>query len=67
VAGEIAIDDGEKRWSFTPRDPWAVDNYTLIALTLLEDPSGNRLGRAFEAMQPVADQREAIEIPFTVK
>ena len=67
VPGEIAIDDGEKRWSFTPRDPWATDNYTLIALTLLEDPAGNRLGRAFEVMQPSSVERDAIEIPFLVK
>ena len=67
VPGEISVEDGEKRWLFTPRDPWRADNYTLLVLSMLEDPAGNRLGRAFEVMQPPTDQRDAIEIPFTVK
>jgi hypothetical protein len=67
VPGEIAIDDGEKRWTFTPRDPWATDSYTLIALTLLEDPAGNRLGRAFEVMEPSTDERDFIELSFLIK
>jgi hypothetical protein len=67
VAGEIAVQDAETRWMFTPAEPWTAGDYTLVALTLLEDPAGNRLGRAFEVMRPVTDEREAIEIPFTVK
>jgi hypothetical protein len=67
VPGEIAIDGGEKRWSFTPRDPWATDNYTLVALTLLEDPAGNRLGRAFEVMRPPTDSQPSVEVFFTIK
>lgn len=67
VAGEIAIDAAETRWTFTPRDPWTAGGYSLIALTLLEDPAGNRLGRAFEVMQPVRTARDSIEIPFIVK
>ena len=67
VPGDVAVDAGETRWTFTPRDPWATDNYGLVALTLLEDPAGNRLGRAFEVMQPMRDERDSIEVPFTVQ
>jgi hypothetical protein len=67
VAGDIRVSDGETRWHFTPHQPWAPGDYTLFALTILEDPAGNRLGRAFEVMEPSDDERELIEIPFTVK
>ena len=66
VPGEIAIGEAETRWTFTPRDPWSTGDYALLALTLLEDPAGNRLGRAFEVMRPV-EERPSIEIPFAVK
>jgi hypothetical protein len=66
IAGEATIDANETRWSFTPRDPWISDNYMLVALTLLEDPAGNRIGRAFEVMRPV-NERERVERMFTIK
>ena len=48
VAGESAIEAGETRWLFTPRDPWTAGDYDLVALAFLEDLAGNRIGRAFE-------------------
>jgi hypothetical protein len=48
VEGEIAIESDETRWLFTPRAPWAVGDYNLVALAFLEDLAGNRIGRAFE-------------------
>jgi hypothetical protein len=67
LPGEIAIEDGERKWTFTPRDPWTAGDYSLLALTLLEDPAGNRLGRAFEVMAPQTDSRPSVEVPFAVK
>jgi hypothetical protein len=46
--GEVAIEDAETRWQFTPRNPWAAGDYDLVALAFLEDLAGNRIGRAFE-------------------
>jgi len=46
--GEVAIEGGETRWLFTPREPWARGDYQLVALSFLEDLAGNRIGRAFE-------------------
>jgi hypothetical protein len=36
------------RWVFTPTAPWVAGEYNLVALSFLEDPQGNRVGRAFE-------------------
>ncbi len=70
VRGEVSTDADETRWVFTPEAPWQRGAYKLRVLTLLEDPSGNQVGRAFE-MKPgtAADPRpvpESVVIPFTV-
>jgi len=71
VTGEIRVDAAETRWSFVPAEPWARGVHDLVVLTLLEDPSGNKVGRAFEAdaFQPVSPDAtsERISIPFEVK
>ena len=48
VEGEVKIEAGETRWTFTPRDPWQAGEHQLVALSFLEDLAGNRIGRAFE-------------------
>jgi hypothetical protein len=48
VAGDVRIEVGERRWLFTPRDPWRPGTYHLLALSILEDVAGNQIGRAFE-------------------
>jgi hypothetical protein len=71
VDGSIAVEQGETIWKFTPRDPWRAGDYQLAVLTLLEDPSGNRVGRAFEvemfergARMP---QQERVTVPFKIR
>jgi hypothetical protein len=48
VPGVAAVAKGETRWSFTPDTPWRARRYELLALSILEDPAGNQIGRAFE-------------------
>ena len=48
VDGDIVVDQGETRWTFTPRDAWSAGQYQLLALDILEDLAGNQIGRAFE-------------------
>jgi hypothetical protein len=71
VTGDAAIDNGETRWSFTPREAWVTGDYRLIVLTILEDQAGNRIGRAFEIDQfdrvDHSAQPESMTIPFHVK
>jgi hypothetical protein len=73
VNGEPRVADGETSWSFTPVDPWVAGDYQLIALTFLEDPAGNRIGRAFEVDEfertdPArrGGEPESVSVPFKV-
>jgi len=70
VSGAISTEANETRWIFRPDASWRPGPHQLRVLTLLEDPSGNQVGRAFE-MQPgaAADPRprpETVTIPFVV-
>jgi len=38
----------DTRWLFKPLSPWEAGEYEIVALSILEDPAGNRIGRAFE-------------------
>ena len=71
VEGDIAIGAGETSWAFRPRAPWQAGDYRLTVLTLLEDPSGNRVGRAFEIKAfergDRAPEAERANLPFHVK
>lgn len=46
--GAIALENADTRWVFTPSAPWEAGDYRLAAQSILEDPAGNRIGRAFE-------------------
>jgi hypothetical protein len=41
--GRIAIDQGERRWSFTPTSPWTAGSYSVRIASILEDVCGNSL------------------------
>ena len=44
--GEVG--PGELTWRFTPQDAWTAGSFDLIALSILEDPMGNKIGRPFD-------------------
>ena len=46
--GQVAVEAGEERWSFTPARPWTPQTYQVVAQPWLEDTAGNRPGRPFE-------------------
>lgn len=48
VAGTVAIDKNESEFRFTPAQPWKAGSYRIEVGALLEDLSGNRIGRAFD-------------------
>jgi hypothetical protein len=54
VDGAVTIDASDTWWRLTPRDPWQPGRYAVVALEALEDPAGNRVGRAFEV--PIDDR-----------
>ena len=71
VAGDIAVEPGETRWTFTPAEAWRAGSYRLLALDILEDPAGNEIGRAFEVENTRAVDKgpdpKTITLPFSVK
>lgn len=71
IAGDISLDDHEKRWLFTPREPWTSGRYKLNVQTTIEDLAGNNIGKPFEVdLFEKVEKRidsETLTIPFTVK
>ena len=68
--GTIAIDEGERVWRFTPAAPWRAGGHQLTVLPILEDPAGNRVGRAFEIamfQKPAPNAGERVNLPFHVR
>jgi hypothetical protein len=68
--GDVKVEAGETRWSFTPRVPWTSGAYQLTALAMLEDLAGNRIGRAFEVDELTPIEKtvvpEFIRLPVTI-
>jgi hypothetical protein len=48
IGGHIAVDQGERRWSFTPKSPWTSGSYSIRIASGLEDVCGNSLLEAFD-------------------
>jgi hypothetical protein len=71
IAGTIAIERQETRWTFTPREPWKAGNYRLMVSNALEDLAANKMGQLFD-MDAVDSVNESVEprtipIPFSVR
>jgi hypothetical protein len=67
IEGAIAVGTDQTTWTFTPKSPWRPVPHSLIVLTLLEDPSGNKVGQAFEFeifKAPKAPEAERVTLPF---
>ena len=65
VGGTAELVDGEAVWRFVPSRPWRAGRYTLRLHPDLEDPEGNRVGRAFEATT-LADGASSA-LPFSIR
>lgn len=48
VSGKITLTDNERRWKFIPDNPWKPGNYQIRVDPVVEDLSGNSIGRPFE-------------------
>ena len=71
IGGDISVGRNELTWSFTPREFWKAGAHNLVALGMLEDLAGNRIGRAFEVDQfersDKSAEPEKTLIPFHVR
>jgi hypothetical protein len=52
IAGKVAVDQCERRWSSTPASPWVAGVYQICVRSSLEDVCGNSIGGAFD--RPIA-------------
>jgi hypothetical protein len=59
--GAVTVASGETEWRFVPTEPWMRAPHELVVLSSLEDPSGNRIGRAFEVLP--TDPAATAEVP----
>lgn len=71
VDGEISIGPNETEWRFTPAAQWTSGTYDLVVLSILEDPMGNKIGRAFDIdsfkeidKSPAPDR---LTLPFVIR
>jgi hypothetical protein len=69
IDGAISLEASDTRWVFRPAAEWAPGEYQVVALSILEDPAGNRIGRAFEVDMTRTDATAAVDayrLPFRV-
>ena len=48
--GRVAVDECERRWSFTPKSPWIAGVYRVRVGSSLEDVCGNSITGAFDRL-----------------
>jgi hypothetical protein len=48
IEGQVAVDQCERRWSFTPSSSWIAGRYSIRIGSTLEDVCGNSLSGAFD-------------------
>ena len=70
VEGDVEITNWETRWVFSPLESWTAGTYSLVALSILEDLAGNRIGVPFEIdvfeQIDASPEQESYVIPFEI-
>jgi hypothetical protein len=71
LLGEVALEDEEKRWLFTPVSPWRRGAFQLLIQTTIEDLAGNNIGKPFEVDLVETTQRSltnsTVNVSFEVR
>ena len=68
ITGDVTVEPGEAGWRFVPTEPWSTGDFVIAVLPALEDPSGNRIGLAFETSDE--DDRAPgppARVPFSIR
>jgi len=69
VAGRVTTSDGDRRWTFTPSEPWTQAGYEIEIDAELEDLAGNNMKHLFDVMPGDTAARgvndSIVRIPFT--
>jgi hypothetical protein len=70
IDGTVSIENQERRWRFTPAQPWAAGPYGLRVDRGLEDLAGNKIGQPFDidVFERVTQQiaTGTVSLPFDV-
>ena len=67
VAGTVAVGPDEKRWRFTPAEPWQAGAHRVSVSLDLEDVAGNTPARPFDRdllSDLLLPRTEPLQIPF---
>jgi hypothetical protein len=71
LEGTVTLAGGDSEWRFAPARAWRRGPYELIVLSTLEDPAGNRIGRAADLATSNPEDEpapaQALRLPFVVK
>ncbi len=71
ISGEPTLADEERRWSFTPAQPWTRNHFDLTVERTIEDLAGNNIGKSFDVdLSEKADRRDeprSVAVGFEVK
>lgn len=71
LEGQVVVGTHELTWAFTPALPWKPGPHKIVALAMLEDLAGNRIGRAFEVdrfdRSDATTEPEKTLIPFVLR
>jgi hypothetical protein len=67
LPGSASLGEDAVTWQFAPAQVWSAGTHRLVVLGILEDPSGNRIGRPFE-LGPSDASREVdrTAVPFMI-
>jgi hypothetical protein len=70
IRGETALAEQERRWMFTPDQPWSRGAHALIVATTIEDLAGNNIGKPFDVdVSERVDRRvetKSVRVPFAI-
>lgn len=71
VAGSDVLENQERRWKFTPAQPWKAGDYRITIPTTIEDLAGNNIGKTFDVDLFEGIQRRietpVVTLKFSVK
>ncbi len=71
VAGQVSLEDQERRWFFRPSAPWQPGRYQLVIQTTIEDLAGNNIGKPFDVDLFEGVERRittsSVKLPFELR
>jgi hypothetical protein len=71
ASGKVDVDEGERRWRFTPDTPWRMGHYSVRVSPDLEDICGNTCYGQFDgplrSVNELALEKAVRSIPFEVE